>query len=99
MNELNVITAFLLLYISLNNLLDFFMQWHYCRKAQFDCEFCKYWSCPVHRCRREREKRQPKEEYRCQICSKVGDCPAANTGVLYPCQHYSNKEFRNGKHS
>lgn len=28
------------------------------------------------------------EEYRCGECSGFAGCPAANTGVLYPCPHY-----------
>lgn len=68
---------------------DIAFQRYHCRRAHFICEDCRAWSCPAHRCRREREKRQPKEEYRCQNCSKAGECPAANTGVLYPCEHFT----------
>lgn len=36
--------------------------------------------------------RQEPEESRCRICEERRTCPAAFTGVAYPCQHFSNEE-------
>lgn len=57
MNELNVKLVALLGFILYIGIFDIIVQHHSCRKARFDCDFCKYWPCPAHRCRYEREKR------------------------------------------
>lgn len=31
-------------------------------------------------------------EYRCSGCGDSADCPAYDTGVAFPCQHYKKSE-------
>ena len=40
------------------------------------CEGVDYWDDP--------------EEYRCSSCSERFSCPAAFTGVVFPCPYYAN---------
>lgn len=35
--------------------------------------------------------RPVKEESRCRTCKELGSCPAAYTGVLYPCPYYKEE--------
>ncbi len=35
-----------------------------------------------------RRGRKPKDEYRCDDCISGSECPAANTGVIYPCPFF-----------
>lgn len=37
-----------------HDLIDVFFHRWYCRKAQYDCDFCHYWTCPAHYCRHKR---------------------------------------------
>lgn len=32
------------------------------------------------------------EEHRCGKCADRAECPAANTGVCYPCPHYQKED-------
>lgn len=34
--------------------------------------------------------RKPKNDFRCGTCTEAQDCPAAFTGVAYPCPYYCN---------
>lgn len=36
--------------------------------------------------------RLEKDEYRCRHCSSRRDCPAYDSGVSYPCQHFQKKK-------
>lgn len=71
---------------------DIAFQRYHCRRAHFICEDCRAWSCPAHRCRREREKRSKcvwgEEEKRCDVCADRNCCTAANSGVLFPCPYF-----------
>lgn len=31
------------------------------------------------------------KEYRCAICAELKSCPAAGTGVCYPCEHFKEE--------
>lgn len=33
-----------------------------------------------------------REEHRCMKCADRAECPAANTGVCYPCPHYQKED-------
>ena len=33
------------------------------------------------------------EEQRCPVCREYGACAAADTGVIYPCEHYTPMNF------
>ena len=58
MNEVTFVLFALIAWFAGNVIMDFIYQQYCCRKARFDCEFCKYWPCQAHYCRRQREKRQ-----------------------------------------
>lgn len=49
----------------------------------FDC-----WSSGFERFYRCKNR---KVEYRCKDCSVMDICPAANTGVIYPCPHFEDR--------
>ena len=92
MNEVTVVLFALIAWVAANVIMDFIYQQYCCRKAQFDCEFCKYWPCQAHRCRHELKKRGKcvwgEEEKRCDVCADRNCCTAANSGVLFPCPYF-----------
>ena len=43
-----------LTYSICRDLVDAGLHAWYCRKAQYNCELCRYWTCPAHYCNRKR---------------------------------------------
>lgn len=76
-----------LVYSICRDLIDAGLHAWYCRKAQYDCGLCRYWTCPAHYCRHRKEK-LGFIEHRCSTCKVADDCYAAFSGVVYPCPYY-----------
>lgn len=55
-------------------------QW---KKEQTGLETFKMWAM---------KKARENVEQRCQHCQEKAECPAYNSGVVYPCQHYKERE-------
>lgn len=59
--------------------------WHWIQPGKHCSAFCP--TCEYFQdC--ERETQHQNEEYRCEICRIQDECPAYDTGVLYPCPHF-----------
>ena len=77
-----------LLCLVLTAVIDITLQTKSCRDAQYNCDYCKYWPCPAHYCKRKREQREKNNlcvgcEYRpCTFEEFKKFCPKRNTDSL-----------------
>ena len=57
------------------------------------CPTCSMYDRCVEDLKREKlEQLKMPEEFRCCICDQREDCPANDTGVVFPCPYYKEEE-------